>query len=61
MENQCNIQNACFEIRVLAVRTKNMQQIFCGRKLWIWHVDKQALAIVIMAVCLITIYRKHRE
>ena len=61
MEHQRNIQDAGFKIGVFAVRAENMEQIFRSGQRWIRHMDIKAFSVVIMAVCLVAIYGKHRK
>ena len=61
MKYKSNIQKLCFQRGIGTVRTENTQDILCGRKIRIRTVDIQAVAVVIMAVCLITINGKQRK
>ena len=59
MKHQGNIQYLGFQRGVRAVGTKNMQDIFGCGKLRYGLVDKQAVAVMIVAVSLIAVNGQH--
>ena len=61
MKDQGEIQNFCFQIRILLVRPQNTENIFrCGKFLFgIMYI--KALSLDIMIICLISVDRKQRK
>ncbi len=61
MKNQGNIQYPRFCFGVPAVRAQQIQDVLRRGQLWLRGVNEQALSVMIMAVCLIAVYRQTGE
>ena len=61
VKNQRYIENSCLQFSKLAVRTQNVEQVFRCGKLRLRAVDEKTVPIMIMAVSLVAVHRKHRE
>ncbi len=61
MQDQGNVQKLCLKRRIFAVRAQDMKDRFRGGQFGQRLMDKQAFAVMVMAVCLVAVYRKQRE
>ena len=61
MEHKGKVEQLCFKLREFLIRAEQAQQVFrCGERR-IRLMQKQALVILIVAVCLIAVDRDRRE
>ena len=61
VEHQGEVQDLSLQLGILAVRPQAVKDIFRGGKVRLRHMDKQALAVVVMAVGLVAVNRNQRE
>ena len=61
VEYKCHIKHLRLQIRIFFIRTEHSQNILCRRKIVIRTMNIKTLISFIMIICMITVYRKHRE
>ena len=61
MKHQCHIKHLCLQLCILLIRPQHTKEILCRGKLRVRSVNIHTRIIFIMIICVISIYRDHRE
>ena len=61
MQNECHIQHLCLQRCKLPIRSEHHQDVFRGGQFRVRTVNVHAFSLIIMIVCMISVYRQHGE